>query len=58
MTINWEMIAGLVRHLLTFGGGWLVTKGLVDEGTMNELVGGLMTVIGIVWSVAQKWKTE
>jgi hypothetical protein len=54
VSINWDMIAGLFRHLLTFGGGWMVAKGFFDEATMNELVAGLMTVIGIVWSVVQK----
>lgn len=49
-----DSILGLLRHLLTFGGGILVTKGIVDEGTATELVGGLITVIGGAWSIYDK----
>ena len=52
--MNFEMLLGLIRHLLTFGGGWMVAKGFFDEATMNELVGAAMTVIGAIWSVVQK----
>lgn len=45
---------GLIRHLLTFGGGFLVAKGYFDEATLNELVGALTTVIGIAWSAVAK----
>jgi hypothetical protein len=51
-----DQILGLVRHILTFGGGFVVAKGLVDEATLTEVVGALMTVIGSVWSVASKNK--
>ncbi len=47
-------ILGLIRHLLTFGGGILVAKGVVDEGTATELVGALVTVIGGAWSIYDK----
>jgi hypothetical protein len=52
--MTWEMILGFIRHVLTFGGGWLVAKGWLDEGTMNELVGAVMTVLGVVMSMWQK----
>lgn len=41
---------GLIRHLLTFAGGYLVAKGLLDEATMNEIAGAAMTIIGGIWS--------
>lgn len=41
---------GLIRHILTFGGGLLVGKGLLDEPLATELVGALIGVIGGVWS--------
>lgn len=49
-----EMVLGIVRHVLTFGGGLLVTKGLIDETIVTELVGGLITLVGGVWSVFDK----
>ena len=40
-----EVVLGIVRHVLTFVGGVLITKGLVDESTAQELVGSLVTTI-------------
>lgn len=51
-----EVILGVVRHTLTFAGGILVAKGLLDQGVLSEIIGGLMTVIGGVWSVIDKAK--
>lgn len=52
--VTWETVSGLVRHALTFLGGFVVAQGWVDEATMTELVGALMTIIGTVWSVWAK----
>ena len=52
--MNKEKVLGLLRHTLTFVGGILVAKGLVDETLVAELVGGLITIIGGVWSVLVK----
>lgn len=49
-----EAILGVVRHILTFGGGLLVSKGALDEATMLEGVGAIITIAGIVWSIRQK----
>lgn len=52
--MNKEQVLGLLRHVLTFVGGILIAKGTIDEATATELVGGLITVIGGVWSVLTK----
>jgi len=49
--MNKDQILGIIRHVLTFVGGILVTKGLIDEGMVTELVGGSVTLIGGIWSV-------
>lgn len=49
-----ETVLGLIRHALTFGGGFLVAKGYLDEASVGELVGAVTTVIGIVWSGLSK----
>lgn len=49
-----EKILGIIRHLLTFGGGFLVAKGYIDEASVGELVGAIVTVIGTVWSIVAK----
>jgi hypothetical protein len=54
MKLTKEQILGIVRHTLTFVGGILVMKGLVDEAVVTEIIGGVMTLIGTVWSVVDK----
>jgi hypothetical protein len=49
-----EKVLGLVRHALTFIGGIVIAKGLLDESLAAEVIGGLMTLIGSIWSIASK----
>lgn len=51
-----EQLIGIVRHGLTFIGGVVVMKGLVDESTMTEITGGVLTLVGAVWSIIEKNK--
>jgi hypothetical protein len=52
--MNKEQILGIVRHVLTFIGGFLITKGLIDETIVTEVIGGVSTLIGAVWSFIAK----
>jgi hypothetical protein len=54
MKLTKEQILGIVRHGLTFIGGILITKGLIDESTLTEIVGGIITLTGTIWSVINK----
>ena len=54
MKLTKEQILGIVRHTLTFVGGIVVMKGLVDEATVTEIIGGVMTLTGTIWSVINK----
>jgi hypothetical protein len=47
-------VLGIVRHVLTFTGGILTAKGLINDSTMVELVGGIVTVVGMIWSIVSK----
>jgi hypothetical protein len=49
-----EIVLGIVRHTLTFAGGILVAKGLIDDGIASEIIGGVMTLVGGIWSVVSK----
>ena len=49
-----DQTLGLIRHALTFVGGIIVAKGLVDDVLFQEILGGIMTLVGSVWSVASK----
>ena len=51
-----EQVFGLIRHVLTFVGGILVTKGILDETLVTEIVGGVVTIAGAVWSFVDKLK--
>lgn len=52
--MNKESVLGIVRHILTFGGGFIVAYGIADQAMANDAVGALMTLIGIGWSVYDK----
>lgn len=49
-----EQVLGLIRHALTFAGGIVVAKGFIGEGVSEEIIGGVMTLIGAIWSVLDK----
>jgi len=49
-----EQVLGILRHTLTFVGGLLVMKGIIDTETLAELSGAVMTLVGGVWSVVSK----
>jgi hypothetical protein len=52
--MNKEKVLGIVRHILTFAGGYVVAKGLVDGQQIEEIVGAVVTIIGAAWSVLSK----
>ena len=54
MKLTKEQVLGIVRHALTFVGGIFVMKGVIDDTTLAEIVGGVMTLTGAVWSVLDK----
>jgi hypothetical protein len=56
MKLSKEQVLGIVRHTLTFVGGIVVMKGIIDEATVTEIIGGVMTLVGTIWSVVDKNK--
>jgi hypothetical protein len=56
MKLTREQIEGIIRHTLTAVGGVLITKGLIDEDILTEVVGAAITITGIVWSIIDKRK--
>jgi hypothetical protein len=49
-----DQLLGILRHTLTFVGGILIAKGLIDEATATEIIGGIITLTGTIWSVLAK----
>ena len=56
MKLTKEQILGIVRHGLTFIGGILIMKGVVDEASVEEVIGGVITLAGTIWSIVEKNK--
>jgi hypothetical protein len=52
--MNKEKFLGVLRHVLTFAGGIMVTKGIFDQALAAELTGSVMTLTGVIWSVVDK----
>lgn len=53
---NWETISGVLRHILTFGGGYVVAKGYADDATIQTVIAGVVALGGVVWSAISKKK--
>ena len=49
-----DRVLGVVRHILTAGGGYLTAKGYVDADGVEQLVGAVITIAGTVWSILSK----
>ena len=52
--MNWEQISSILRHVLTFGGGFIVAKGWVSAETMTAIIGAIITIGGAIWAVFNK----
>jgi hypothetical protein len=46
-----EQVLGIIRHTLTFVGGILIVKGIATEAMTEEVIGAVITAIGVVWSL-------
>ena len=54
MKLTKEQVLGIIRHTLTFVGGILIAKGLITESISFDIIGGVMTLVGSIWSVLSK----
>lgn len=44
-------ITSLIRHGLTAAGGFLIARGFASAEQMTEIIGALITLIGVGWSI-------
>ena len=56
MKLTQEQVLGIIRHTLTFVGGIVIARGLVDETVVTEIIGGVVTLVGAIWSIVDKNK--
>jgi hypothetical protein len=52
-----DQILGLFRHVVTFAGGILVARGKLDPAAVESIVGALVTLVGVFFSMASPEKT-
>lgn len=50
-----DTILSIIRHGLTFVGGFIAAKGLINESTVAELAGGVPAFIGLVWGAVDEY---
>ena len=58
MKLTKDQLMGIVRHVITFVGGILVTKGLIDDSILTEIIGGTVALSGAIWSIVSKNKSN
>jgi len=49
-------IASLIRHGLTAAGGFLVARGVASTEQITELVGALLSLASVGWSIKSNLK--
>lgn len=54
MKLTKGQLLGIVRHSITFIGGILVMKGLIENSMVEEIIGGATTLVGTIWSIVGK----
>ena len=54
--ITSQVIAAIVRHLLTAVAGGFAVKYGIDGGTMDVIIGGAAAAAGVGWSIFDKRK--
>lgn len=54
MNFTLEMILSVVRQLLTFAGGFLVTKGTISADNEQQIIGGIIALISVIWGIVAK----
>lgn len=53
-----DYILGIVRHLLTSAAGGLIAHGYLTTDQSQQIIGGLIAIIGVAWSLYQKYEQQ
>ncbi len=49
-------ILAILRHVLTTAGGALVADGVLSSSQLQDSVGAVIVIAGIVWSLVNKYQ--
>ena len=53
-----DQLLGLIRHAVTIAGGWIANQGYANDSEADAIAGGVMAVIGVLWSLLDKYKRD
>lgn len=56
--MDMQVFLTIIRQIALAVGAALVTKGVVDETTLQAIVGGLVAVVSVVWGIVAKSKDQ
>ena len=56
--MNQDLVLSLVRHALTAAGSILVTKGVIDAGSLDAAIGALITLGSVGWMLATRKRAQ
>jgi len=56
LPIMQSAVIALLRHLLTFIGGTLVAKGILDSAALTEIIGAIISILSVTWMAVSKYK--
>ena len=54
MKLTLDQTLGIVRHVLTGLGTLLVYKGVLSVDNMELIVGSVLTIVSVIWSIKSK----
>lgn len=54
--MNKDTILSLIRHAMTFGGGFLVGKGLLSGETLSIVIPSIVSAIGALWGAVDEFQ--
>lgn len=54
MKLTLDQTLGIVRHVLTGLGTLLVYKGVLDVDNMEMIIGSVLAIVSVVWSIKSK----
>jgi hypothetical protein len=56
--IQQEQVLGVIRHIITFGGGYLVSRGKLSPTDVETIAGIVAAIVGVGWSFYSKTNTK
>jgi hypothetical protein len=54
--MNKDTILSLIRHAMTFGGGFFVAKGLLSAETVAIVIPAIVGGIGAIWGAVDEFQ--